>query len=302
MKPLNVDVAVVGAGVAGLSAALTLARARRKVQVVDAGSPRNRFASHAHGLLTREGIGPQELLELGRSEVEAFGGEIVRAKANSITENRSGKSLTILTDSQSIRADAVIIATGITDVLPSIPGVEDHWGETVHHCSYCHGAELDPEKAVAVLGGENKPFILKQAKLLTQWNPKVSLITCGMSLSKDERDDLLARGISVDDRMVTSVSTSSTNDSVLAINPGDTMTVGAVFVGPSFQPNDDLLRKAGCARDGQGWTTRDQFGRTSIEGIWAAGNVVTSSAQLVNAAAEGATAAININDTLLGLA
>ena len=201
-----------------------------------------------------------------------------------------------------MRPRAVLVATGITDILPSIPGVAEGWGRTVHHCSYCHGAQLDPAQEVVVLGGDNKRFVLKQTKLLRHWVSTVSLVTCGMDLTETEWSDLRQRGIDVLEQSVHHVADNEEGGCTVTLDNGDSKGAGAVFVGPIFKPNDLLLRGAGCAVDGDDWIQVDQHGRTSVPGIWAAGNVISSPDQIVNAAAAGATAAININDTLLGLA
>lgn len=305
MQEIEPEVVIIGAGAAGLSAGLTLARARRRVLIIDGGLPRNRFAEHSHGYLTRDGMSPQQLLESGRGEVESYGGQIVSGTVQSIDVSErtpSIGSLTLTTGSHVVRPRAVLVATGITDILPSIPGVAEGWGRTVHHCSYCHGAQLDPAQEVVVLGGDNKRFVLKQAKLLRHWVSTVSLVTCGMDLTETEWSDLRQRGIDVLEQSVHHVADNEEGGCTVTLDNGDSKGSGAVFVGPIFKPNDLLLRGAGCAVDGDDWIQVDQHGRTSVPGIWAAGNVISSPDQIVNAAAAGATAAININDTLLGLA
>lgn len=305
MQDIEPEVVIIGAGAAGLSAGLTLARARRRVLIIDGGLPRNRFAEHSHGYLTRDGMSPQQLLESGRGEVESYGGQIVSGTVQSIDVSErppSIGSLTLTTGSHVVRPRAVLVATGITDILPSIPGVAEGWGRTVHHCSYCHGAQLDPAQEVVVLGGDNKRFVLKQTKLLRHWVSTVSLVTCGMDLTETEWSELRQRGIDVLEQSVHHVADNEEGGCTVTLDNGDSKGSGAVFVGPIFKPNDLLLRGAGCAVDGDNWIQVDQHGRTSVPGIWAAGNVISSPDQIVNAAAAGATAAININDTLLGLA
>jgi len=305
MQDIEPEVVIIGAGAAGLSAGLTLARARRRVLIIDGGLPRNRSAEHSHGYLTRDGISPQQLTESGRGEVESYGGKVVSGTVQSIDVSESTPgvgTLTLTTDTQVVRPRSVLVATGITDILPSIPGVAEGWGRTVHHCSYCHGAQLDPAQEVVVLGGDNRRFVLKQTKLLRHWVSTVTLITCGMDLTQVEQDDLRQRGIDVLEQSVHHVTDNEEGGCTVTLDNEDSKGAGAVFVGPIFKPNDQLLRGAGCAVTADDWIQVDQHGRTSVPGIWAAGNVVTSSAQIVNAAAAGATAAININDTLLDLA
>lgn len=303
MLSSNYEVVIVGAGAAGLSAALTLTRARRRVLVIDSGSYRNRMATHAHGFLTRDGVSPREFLEIGRQEILRYGGEIVSGTVSSLEvqgDTEVSPNLIVKCDDQLIPARALLVATGLTDELPNIPGVSALWGNVVLHCSYCHGAELNPSDDVIVIGGSNVPFILKQARLLCQWVSKVTLVTCGMKLDADTRLDLSNRGIDIIDDYVEKVDTTPLGKCLVKNRSGRILTVAAAFVGPIFKPNDSLLRVAGCDVDSSDWIKVDRHGKTTVAQIWAAGNVVSSPAQMINAAAEGATAAININDTLIG--
>lgn len=235
MQNIEPEVVIIGAGAAGLSAGLTLARARRRVLIIDGGLPRNRFAEHSHGYLTRDGMSPQQLLESGRGEVESYGGQIVSGTVQSIDVSErtpSIGSLTLTTGSHVVRPRAVLVATGITDILPSIPGVAEGWGRTVHHCSYCHGAQLDPAQEVVVLGGDNKRFVLKQTKLLRHWVSTVSLVTCGMDLTETEWSDLRQRGIDVLEQSVHHVADNEEGGCTVTLDNGDSKGSGAVFVGP----------------------------------------------------------------------
>ena len=256
MQDIEPEVVIIGAGAAGLSAGLTLARARRRVLIIDGGLPRNRSAEHSHGYLTRDGISPQQLTESGRGEVESYGGKVVSGTVQSIDVSESTPgvgTLTLTTDTQVVRPRSVLVATGITDILPSIPGVAEGWGRTVHHCSYCHGAQLDPAQEVVVLGGDNRRFVLKQTKLLRHWVSTVTLITCGMDLTQVEQDDLRQRGIDVLEQSVHHVTDNEEGGCTVTLDNEDSKGAGAVFVGPIFKPNDQLLRGAGCAVTADDW-------------------------------------------------
>src|SRR5690242_19410688 len=138
MATTSYDVAIVGGGAAGLSAALVLGRARRRVVVIDAGEPRNAPAAHMHGFLSRDGMAPHELLRLGRDEAAGYGVEFVSARVASI---ELGFTL-LLKDGRSLEARRLLIAAGATDELPAIAGVEERWGRDFLHCPYCHGWEV----------------------------------------------------------------------------------------------------------------------------------------------------------------
>jgi len=144
------DVVVIGGGAAGLSGALTLARSRRSVLVIDAGEPRNAPAAGVHGFLTRDGMNPQALLEVGRAEVRGYGGHIVDGRVTSASRN--GDSFTVsLADGRAVSARRLLVTTGLLDELPEVSGLRERWGRDVLHCPYCHGWEVR-DQAVGVLG------------------------------------------------------------------------------------------------------------------------------------------------------
>ena len=146
------DVAVIGGGAAGLSAALVLARARRRVLVVDAGSPRNAPATHMHGFLSRDGLPPGELLALGRTEVKSYGGDILTGAATELVRDRREGFRLLVADGQRISARRVLVTTGLRDELPDIPGLRERWARDVLHCPNCHGHEVR-DRRLGVIGG-----------------------------------------------------------------------------------------------------------------------------------------------------
>src|SRR5438132_1229324 len=139
---IRYDVVIVGGGLAGLTGALTLARARRSVLVVDSGQPRNAPAAHAHGYLTRDGAPPLELLSLGRREVRGYHGEIVAGTVTRLERLPGGGFRVALDGGTHWEARRVLVATGLVDELPDIPGLRERWGRDVVHCPYCHGWEV----------------------------------------------------------------------------------------------------------------------------------------------------------------
>lgn len=162
------DVAVVGGGAAGLSAALLLSRARRKVLVVDAGMRRNAAAGHMHGYLSRDGQPPVELLAVGRDEVERYGGEIVAGTATDLVPDGRLGFWVLLGDGQRIAARRLLVTTGLRDELPNIPGLHERWDRDVLHCPYCHGHEIR-DRQLGVLGGS--PGAVRYAQIVRQWTP-----------------------------------------------------------------------------------------------------------------------------------
>lgn len=295
---MTYDVVIVGGGVAGLSAALLLTRARRTVAVIDAGEPRNAPAQHVHGFLSRDGESPQALLDAGRNEILGYGGTIIQDRVHHIS--RRGNTFAIACENTEIESYSVLIATGIRDELPDIPGVSEQWGIDVVHCPYCHGYEVR-DTPIAVIGGDNRPFSIHQASLLRQWSTDVVFFPHTIRLTRDERQTITSRGVAIREGHVTRIATE--NGRVVGVELGSDEIVprSTIFVGPQFLPQDSLLVDMGCLTLAEGRVFTDPTGMTNVAGAWAAGNVVDSSAQLINAAAAGSKAGIAINHFLMDI-
>ncbi len=296
------DVVVIGGGAAGLSAALVLTRARRRVAVVDAGQPRNAPAARMHGFLGSDGLPPGELLAAGRDEVARYGGHLISGTVVSVTPSASaaiasrGHFDVALDDGRSLRTRRVLVTTGLRDDLPDIPGVRERWGRDLLHCPYCHGYEVR-DQPVGVLGGT--PEAIAHANLVRQWSDDVVLFADGTVLTADQREQLTARAVGVVDAPVVRLVIEDDHLTGVELDSGQTVPRTAVFVRPSFVPNDRLLAALGCASHDNGWIVTDATGRTSVRGVWAAGNAVNPRAQVVTAAGEGSSAAIDINNDLV---
>jgi thioredoxin reductase len=286
------DVVIVGGGPAGLSAALVLGRARRKVVVVDSGEPRNAAAHEAHGFLTRDGVPPAELLRLGREEVTGYGVDIVADRVVSATE---GFEVTLASGAV-LQARKLLVTAGIRDELPDIPGVAELWGDQVHFCPYCHGYEARDEQVGVVADG---PMGAMKALMLKEWAPDVVWFPGDYQPTDDESAKLAARGIPVEPGKVTRLVVTDGRLTGVDLADGRVVARSAVFVNPVFVPKDTLLRDLGCEVDDEGWVKADAFGRTSVPGVWAAGNVVDPRAQLISSAGAGATAAVMLNHDLI---
>jgi thioredoxin reductase len=274
------DVVVVGGGPAGLSAALVLLRARRTVVLVDAGAPRNAPASHLHGFLSRDGMPPRELLAAGRSEVSSYGGRLIDDTVMGVEPGFQVR----LANASRLGARRILVATGLRDELPDIPGVRERWGRDLLHCPYCHGYEVR-DQPLGVLGGT--PEAVQHALLIWQWSPDVTLFPHTDTLTPEQREHLTARGIGIVEGTVARLVVD--NDQLHGVELGGGFVVPrtAVFVRPRFVPNTELLIGLGCAVDEHGWVVPDQVGRTSVAGVWVAGNAADPRAQVISAAGEG---------------
>jgi thioredoxin reductase len=289
------DVVVIGGGAAGLSAALVLTRARRSVAVVDAREPRNAPASHMHGFLSRDGFPPRELTAAGRAEVARYGGDLIDGRVLRLLRRRRGFEVG-LADGTALAARHVLVATGLTDVLPDIPGVRERWGRDLLHCPYCHGFEVR-DQPLGVLGGSAEA--VQHAQVVRQWSPDVVLFSHADTLTEEHREQLDARAIGVVDGRVAHLVVEDDRLTAVQLEDGRVIPRAAVFVRPRFVPHTALLVELGCASDGDGWVRTDAVGRTSSPGLWLAGNAGNPRAQVITAAGEGSATAIAINGELV---
>jgi thioredoxin reductase len=290
------DVAVIGGGAAGLSAALVLSRARRRVLVVDAGAPRNAPAAHMHGYLSRDGFPPAELLALGGQEVSGYGGEIIEGTAADLLPNGRAGFWVLLTDGRRISTRRLLITTGLRDELPDIPGLRERWARDVLHCPYCHGYEVH-DRPLGVLGGT--PAAVRYAQIVRQWTHDLVYFTAPDVLTGAERSGLVARAIGIVEGTVEQLVISDDRLHGVRMTDGSVVPRDALFVPPRLVPNNHLLVGLGCDVDADGWITADGSGRTSVPGVWAAGNVADQRAQVITAAGAGSAAAIAINADLV---
>ena len=290
------DVVVIGGGAAGLSAALVLSRARRTVAVVDAGAPRNAPAAHLQGFLSRDGLPPQDLLALGRAEVTAYGGTLIDgAVAAAAPGARSGFQVR-LADGSVLTARRLLVATGLHDVLPDIPGVRERWGRDLLHCPYCHGYEVR-DQPLGLLGGTSEA--VQHAQLIRQWSSDVVLFPHTDALTAQQREQLAAREILVVEGTVQQLVVEDDKLSGVELHDGRVVRRAAVFVRPQFVPHTDLLVSLGCDLDDDGWVRSDAVGRTTVPGVSVAGNAANPRAQVITAAGEGSSAAIALNNDLV---
>ena len=292
------DVVIVGGGAAGLAGALVLARARRRVVVVDGGTPRNAPAAHMHGYLSRDGQSPQEFLEVGRDEVERYGVEFVHAHVTDISQLAGGcgsEFWLATSDGATLTTRKVLVATGLSDVIPEIDGLRDRWGKDLLHCPYCHGYEVR-DQALAVLGGSDESA--DHAVLLRQWSTDVVLLPHEDELTERSARRLAARSVRVIPGRIRRLIVDGDRLRAVGLDDGSEVPVTAAFVRPRFIPNDLLLSALDCEREDTAWVRTDTSGRTSVPGVFAAGNVVNPRAQVLTAAGEGSAAAIAMNADL----
>ncbi len=289
------DVVIIGGGAAGLSAALILSRARRRVLVLDTQQPRNRFAPHMHGVLSRDGYSPLDLVADGYREVRAADGVIVHARAAAARVTPHGFELHLDTGAR-VSGRRLVVATGARDVLPDIPGIAEQWGRGVVACPYCDGYEATG-RAIGVLLGSAAG--VHKAHMLRSYSSDITVFTAlAGPLPDEDRRIMERRGMRLDDRSVTRVVTEGDRLVGLELADGGIAPLDVVFAEPTVQPLDETIGELGADRADTPlgpWTAVDAFGRTSIPGVWAVGNAANPGALVPIAMGAGATAALAIN-------
>ncbi|MFC8347062.1 NAD(P)/FAD-dependent oxidoreductase [Streptomyces sp. NPDC057280] len=292
------EVIVIGGGAAGLSAALVLGRARRRTLVVDAGEPRNAPSAHLQGYLTRDGMSPAEFLARGREEIARYGVELVRDRVVEVAE---GFAVT-LESGRTLTARRLVIATGLKDELPAVPGVAERFGKDVLHCPYCHGWEVR-DQAFGVLA--TTPLSVHQALMVSQWSKDVTFFLHTVAeeeLSDDDLRRLAAAGVKVVPGEVAGLRIEDDRLTGVRLADGSVHAREALFVAPRAVPQNGLLEQLGAELQETpfgAYPVLDETGRTTVPGVWAAGNAAGFAEQVINAAGAGYRAAAVINGDLL---
>lgn len=292
------DVAVVGGGPAGLCASLWLARYLHKVVVVDSGDPRNWETRGINGYLGHQGIRSPELRALGRAEAAKFGVDFVDGIVDRAT-NEPGELFAIrLRDGMTIEADRILLAIGIKDVWPEIPGLERCYGETIHVCPDCDGYETRDKKTVVVGKGRKA---VGMALALTTWTRQVVICTNGekAEMSQALLDKLKALNIPVLEAPIKCVVSKSTEIVGIDLEGGMSLDCERLYLSIGQYPADDLGAQLGCKRDNLGRLVIDDRNHTSVKNVYAAGDIAPGPQLAIGAAASGAVAAIAIHASLV---
>lgn len=293
------DVVVVGGSWAGLAAALQLGRARRRVLIVDAGRPRNRFARSSHGFLGQDGRTPAAIIETFRAQVLAYP-TVAFQQGEAKDVRASGDGFTVaLSSGDTLYVRRLILATGVVDELPSIPGLAERWGTGVVHCPYCHGYEV-ADGRLGVLATEE--MSLYKAVLLADWSDHVTVFTNGtFAPDPDQRAKLAARGIEVETRSVEALVGEIPGLAGVRLQDGDVVALDALFTGTRTRMASPLAERLGCAfEEGPfGPVVRtDDRQETTIPGVFCAGDAARAPHNATWAAADGTTAGISAHQSL----
>jgi thioredoxin reductase len=290
----NWDCIIVGAGPAGLNAALVLGRARWRVLVVDNGSPRNYATNEMHGVLGHDGLDPAELRARGRAELARYGVEVVTCEVHD-AEVLDG-AVRVRCAGRSEVARTLLLATGMLDELPDIPGFADVWGTSAHTCPYCDGFEHRDERLAVLAAGDRGEHL---ALLLRQWSDDVVLLSNGPhNLAADQLARVQAVGVPVIETAVVGLDTANGRLRRVRLGDGQTLDRDALFFYLGWRLRNDLARTLGCELRDDGSIVVDANQATTIDRIYAAGNCSEPRALVPTAAGSGTTAAVAINARL----
>jgi thioredoxin reductase len=299
------DFVVVGAGPAGLQAALTLGRARRRVLVCDSGEPRNAVTGVVHGFLSRDGIDPAELRRIAGGELRRYPTvELRPARVEAARRVDDGFAVTFA-DGGEEAARKLILATGVVDELPPIAGLEELWGRAAFHCAYCDAFEGSDRPVAVIESGAVAGFYAIQ---LSNWSPDVVLCTNGPAeLGEEDRARLSACGIAVRSEPIARLEADG-DGARIVFTDGPSLARHVIFIRPATRQRSDLAAQLGCHALDDGSIELNDFGQTSVPGVLAAGDMARRptmpfpAAQAIHAASAGGIAAVAADRELLGAA
>ena len=296
---MNYDAVVIGGSYAGLSAAMQIARARRSVCVIDTGEPRNRFADASHGFLGQDGAAPESMIATARDQLAAYPTvRMIADMACDATRADGGFAVT-LASGETLTGRRLVLAFGISDVLPDVPGLCERWGDSVLHCPYCHGYE-HRDGRLGVLW--TAPLSAHQAALIADWGA-TTLYLDGNSLPEgDARTLLEQRGVSIETASIKELRGKDRTLTSLLLGDGREAAIDALFLAPGSKLNSPIAERLGCALDDGPFgpiIRTDAAQLTSVPGVYAAGDIARAPHNATWASADGVTAGISLHQSLV---
>jgi len=293
------DAIIIGGSFAGLSAAMYIARARRTVCIIDTRSPRNRFAARSHGVFGQDGSTPVAMLATARSQVAAYPtATFIEGEAVSAAKAPDGFTVKLATG-DALEGTKLVLAFGITDELPAIPGLAECWGHSVLYCPYCHGYEFSGQR----LGVLNmSPMSLQQAMVIPDWGPTTFYLNGGDELDNASLAELQKRGVAIEPAPVRSLHGDGTRLSSIELADGRMSAVDALYLSTRTRLNSDIAQQLGCEMEEGPFGSvikTDAAKRTTISGVYAAGDIARPSHNITWACADGVTAAIDLHHALV---
>lgn len=293
------DAVIAGGSFAGLSAAMQLARARRRILVVDGGRPRNRFAPAAHGFFGHDGKAPEALLAEAARQLSAY--PTVELLSGEVTAARAAEPGFVLTlaDGRTVEAARLVLATGLRDELPPITGIEERWGVSVLHCPYCHGYEVR-ERPLGVLA--NNVHSVHQALLLPDWGPTTYFTQGAFVPGEEESAQLAARGVRLEHTEVVELLGKAPALEAVRLADGRVVAVEALFTAPITRMASPLAEQLGCGFEHGPvgpYLRVDDRKLTTVPGVYAAGDAASPMHNATLASAAGVLAGVGVHQSLV---
>jgi thioredoxin reductase len=294
-SPEVFDAVIVGGGAAGLSAALSLGRARRRVLVACAGPTRNAPADAAHNIFTRDGTSPAELVRIGREQLSTYDVTIRDAWVTDASRTAEGFDIRFASG-EGVAARAVILAMGVRDVLPVVAGLSERWGHGVFHCPYCHGWEVAGRPLGIYARGVPTDRVMHMVKLLRAWSDEVTLFTDGTcTLPDDIRSSIERNGVRVREEHIVELSGPGREVAGVSLESGETVECGGLMIAPTQELHSDLPARLGCAITADGRVQAQPDGRTTVSGVYVAGDLGPGMQSVASAIATGSVAGAVLN-------
>jgi thioredoxin reductase len=289
------DAAIIGGSYAGLAAALQLARARRKIAVIDAGKRRNRFASSSHGFLSQDGRAPGDIIADAKRQLLAYPSvDWIEGKVEAV-ENADGFALVTKTG-QSLEAKRLVLAIGANDDLPDVPGLAERWGKSVFHCPYCHGYELGDGPIGVLASSEHS---LHHGLMLPDWGKTIFFLNEAFEPDAEALRKLDKRGVVIERSRVLRISGEHAD---MELDDGRTVSVKGVFALPRTTPQGNLPALLGCALEQTptgAFIQVDMMKQTSVPNIFACGDAARAAGSVTFAVADGAMAGVSVHRSLM---
>lgn len=296
---MNYDVIIIGGSFAGLASALYLARSRKSVCIIDAGLPRNRFAAESHGILGQDGQNPQTILATARAQIAAYPTvKFVQGKATEAKKLDQGFSVKFENGEQ-LHSSKLLLAYGVSDILPKIKGLADQWGKSVLHCPYCHGYEYS-DKKLGVLN--TSPMSIHQAMLITQWGPTTYFLNGGEMPENSILEQFKLRGITIEPTPVKALISENKHLTQIDLAGGHSQMIDALFILPANVCNSQMAQQLGCEIE-QGpmgsMIKVDEMKMTTVVDVYAAGDITRGAHTVTFAMADGVMAALAMHRSLV---
>lgn len=297
MEKRDFDVIIIGGSFAGLSAAMTLGRAIRNVLIVDAGKPCNRQTPHSHNFLTQDGATPAEISALAKSQVLAY--PTVKFENDTVIDvsGTNNNFIVKTAEGKSHSTRKILFSTGVKDIVPDIPGFAESWGISVIHCPYCHGYEYRGQNT-GILA--NDVMAVDFVKLIGNWTQKLTLFTNGKAVfDKETFDKISIPGFQIVEREIAELINESGYLKEIVFKDGSVQEIDALYARVPFVQHTDIPIKLGCELTEMGLVKVDEFGKTGIPGIYAAGDNTSRMRSVSSAVAAGTTAGAVLNHEMI---